>query len=77
MKVFFTTLEYGARIVSMVLVVIGFMASGCVGCSYLVGLAVEDPMPGGSAAVFVATSPLVAGVFLYILSGVFKALAEE
>lgn len=77
MRALYVTLEYGARIVGILLVVVGFFVGSCVGVGYLVGFAMEDPFPVGPGELIVLLLPLGAGIVLYVLSGVFKALAEE
>lgn len=77
MKAFWRTLEYGARVLGVLLVVVGMGFAGCGGCVYFIGEVTEEATPFSGWEWFVFLIPLLAGISLYVLSGLFKGLAEE
>lgn len=77
MKAFWTTLEYGARLLGALLMVVGIATSLCGGCAYLVGEAMEEPLPFGPGEWVLLIGPLGLGMLLYVLSGTCKGLAND
>ena len=58
-------------------VVVGMGLAGCGGCVYFMHEVTDDPLPFSGPMWLVFLTPLLARIALYLLSGLFKGLAEE